>query len=166
MVACMRVFPLVVEVLIGAGADVDHHNNNECPMTPLTCACEGKVGTQLYDTELQVECLDWLLKAGANINYDGGQGLTPLIAAAWSENVEVVKYLLHMDADVHRETCVGTVLSLMQSKSEDAPPESAIHDIWAILKVEVDEPPPPPPPPPPQSEAKKKGKKKVKGKGK
>ena len=61
----------------------------------------------------QIECLDLLLKSGADVNMTNKNGLTPLMAAVADDQLKCVKLLIQAGADVKkRDNEDDTALSI------------------------------------------------------
>jgi ankyrin repeat protein len=90
-----RGYPAVIELLIGAGAEVNAAHN--CGGTALSSACyNGHVGA-----------VERLLDAGAQVNVKDEAGWTPLICACVNGHTPVVKLLLAAGAEANAKDRTG-----------------------------------------------------------
>ena len=109
--ACYLGLRQVVEILVGAGADLvgSSSGNDMSSMTPLIGAIEG--GNEAV--------VDLLLECGVDVNVVGGWGSTALHQAAWYGHETIVKLLIEHGA--HLEARTGPVLpeSVVQLPAED-----------------------------------------------
>lgn len=83
----------MVALLLSQGANINAQTD-ETQETALTLACCGGFS----------EVADFLIKAGADIELGAS---TPLMEAAQEGHLELVKYLLHANANVHAQTQTG-----------------------------------------------------------
>jgi uncharacterized protein len=98
--------PLMADLLIGAGANVNA--TNDLGVTPLALASSGAMVKKL-------------LQAGANPNIVSSNGESPLMAAARAGNAESVKALLEHGADVNAKEKLRGQTALMWAVSQQHP---------------------------------------------
>jgi len=63
------------------------------------------------------EIVNTLLSAGANVDKEDGDGITPLQAAVVNEHIEVIKILLEAGADPHKEDLDGDSAYILAQES-------------------------------------------------
>jgi ankyrin repeat protein len=88
----------LLEVLIKSGAEIDTKNKRNG--NTALCNAAGLGSNDGTASEI-VECVNVLIKAGANVNIANSSGETPLFVASMSKRVEVVKALIQAGADVN-----------------------------------------------------------------
>lgn len=109
----------IVKVLIEVGADVNLGTEIDS-ITPLMAASgflsvrnPQVSGVQVLQLQLQV--IDSLIQAGANINTTTNDGWTALMLSVASNNLQITERLIREGADINaRETTGDTALSLAQ----------------------------------------------------
>lgn len=87
----------VMKLLIEAGANVTPKLNNNLTLIHLIAVGFGNY--TLYNPTRWKEGLDMLIKGGVDVNQQTGDGITALMIAAESAQIELVKYLLENGAD-------------------------------------------------------------------
>lgn len=85
------------ELLIKAGADVNM----------ATSDCENHVLHWLCDNGLSMNYVEQLIAAGADINISNCYGWTPLITAAYADNLDAIQALLRAKADLNSQDHEG-----------------------------------------------------------
>jgi len=127
----------IVELLVEAGADVNSPNVKGG--TPLTHACE--FGTA-------IEVVAYLIGEGAVLDSRADRdGFTPLVAAAYRGNVDVMEALIAAGADIHVDhgaplewaalfDQLGAVECLLGAGAD--PDEKAGHDNTALISAAGD----------------------------
>ncbi len=95
--ACYFAQPTSVKTLLQASADVNKASNNDFKVAPIHSA----VASQ------QMEILQLLCDAGADINLKQMSGVTALHSAAHHGNIEMITYLLAKGADKSIKTNDG-----------------------------------------------------------
>jgi hypothetical protein len=93
--ACHR--PTIVKLLLDAGADPNYSSKHR-HAAPLHYAADGSPGYPIERLQEQVESIELLLKAGANIHAQDKNGATPLHRAVRTRCTAAVKYLLDAGA--------------------------------------------------------------------
>jgi hypothetical protein len=88
----------IAKALLNAGANPNSSDNHR-KGTPLHYACDGSVGSEGWNPELQVKMIELLLKAGAQINAQDKNGATPLHRAVRTRCAKAVQILLKRGAD-------------------------------------------------------------------
>lgn len=108
--ACTSGHSEVASTLLGAGADPNSTSKDGMPAVFLTAAMAAlKLKLPGRETEAKggVECLDALLKAGANPNVSAPGGFTPLHVAAESGHEHMTSALLGAGADANAKNDQG-----------------------------------------------------------
>ena len=101
MYAANQGFSSIVEIILNTDKEAVHIENNE-GSTALICACQSG----------QIECVKQLLKANANPNVQNKFGFTPLTAAIFFNDIEIVKLLINFGSDINLSNLEVTPLNL------------------------------------------------------
>ncbi|HEY3853958.1 MAG TPA: ankyrin repeat domain-containing protein [Verrucomicrobiae bacterium] len=88
----------IVRVLLAAGADPNSTANHR-QSGPLHYAADGRLGHPSWEPKKQVETIQCLLDAGADINAGDKNGDTPMHRAVRTRSAAAVKYLLQRGGD-------------------------------------------------------------------
>ena len=90
MYAANQGFSSIVDRILQNNSE-DYVNKRNCEgSTALICACQSG----------QIECIEQLLKANADINAQNNYGLTPLIASILIHDIELAKLLINFGSDL------------------------------------------------------------------
>jgi hypothetical protein len=88
----------IARLLLEAGADPNSRLNHR-ESGPLHYAADGCLGTPAWEADRQVQTLQCLIEAGADINAQDKNGATPLHRAVRTRSAAAVKYLLTAGCD-------------------------------------------------------------------
>jgi hypothetical protein len=88
----------LVRLLLAAGADPNSAKNHR-NSAPLHYAADGCITGPVWDAKRQVQTIQCLLDAGADINAQDKNGATPLHRAVRTRCAAAVKYLLKRGSD-------------------------------------------------------------------
>lgn len=123
--AALRRHPLIVKLLLGAGAD-PNASADDLGRTPLILAC----------SNTDIDSVRLLLGAGGSVNAADEEGVTALMTASASNCVECIDILVKAGADVHHKASQkwdnGTALAFAVEKGNFEVIE-ALADAGAIL---------------------------------
>ena len=97
----------LVRLLLAAGADPNSTANHR-QSGPLHYAADGYITGPVWNAKRQVQTIQCLLDAGADINAPDKNGATPLHRAVRTRCAAAVKYLLERGSDAMRKNKPGS----------------------------------------------------------
>jgi ankyrin repeat protein len=97
----------IVRLLLSAGADPNARGNHR-RSGPLHYAADGFITGPVWDPKRQVQTIECLLDAGAEINSQDKNGATPLHRAVRTRCADAVRCLLERGCDARRKNKPGS----------------------------------------------------------